>query len=138
MEGYLKRTPQGRVGDRIELQEARRLLGKPRQAPARRLRDAGATVALATDFNPGSSPLPSMPLVLTMACSQLGLDPYEAIWAATAAGAMALRLTDGRGTLRPGAPADLVWWAVEEVAEIPYRYGCPPIEGVWKRGRRVH
>jgi imidazolonepropionase len=112
-------------------------LGKPRQAPARRLRDAGATIALATDFNPGSSPSPSMPLVLTMACSQLGLDPYEAIHAATAAGATALRLTDGRGTLRAGAPADLIWWAVEEVAEIPYRYGRPPIEGVWKRGTRV-
>ena len=113
-------------------------LGKSRQAPARRLREAGAIVALATDFNPGSSPSPSMPLILTMACSQLGLDPYEAIHAATAAGAQALRLTDGRGTLRIGAPADLIWWAVEEVAEVPYRYGRPPIEGVWKRGTRVH
>jgi imidazolonepropionase len=64
--------------------------------------DAGATVALATDFNPGSSPTPSMPLVLTLACSLMGMDPLEAIVAATAGGARALRLTDGTGTLATG------------------------------------
>ena len=112
-------------------------LGKRQFAPARRLEDEGVTVALATDFNPGSAPSASMPLVLTMACSQMGLDPLEAIRAATVGGARALRFTDGRGELREGAPADLVLWSVADYAEIPYRFGRPPIAGVWKRGVNV-
>jgi imidazolonepropionase len=112
-------------------------LGKTRYAPARRLIEAGATVALATDFNPGSSPTPSMPLVLTLACSQMGMDPLEAIVAATAGGARALRLNDGTGTIAAGAPADLALWDVAEYGELPYRFGAPPLRGVWKRGRRV-
>jgi imidazolonepropionase len=112
-------------------------LGKRGYAPARRLLDAGATVALATDFNPGTAPSPSMPLVMTMACSLMGMEPLEALWSATAGGARALRLEDGRGTIRVGAPGDLVLWDVDDVAEIAYRFGAPPIRGVWKRGRRV-
>jgi imidazolonepropionase len=112
-------------------------LGKARYAPARRLIDAGATVALATDFNPGSSPTPSMPLVLTLACSLMGMDPLEAIVAATAGGARALRLEDGTGSIRPGAPADLVVWDVADHRELPYRFGSPPLRGVWKRGQQV-
>lgn len=112
-------------------------LGKRNYAPARRLLDAGATVALATDFNPGSSPTPSMPLVLTLACSLMGMDPLEAIVAATAGGARALRLGDGAGTLRDGAPADLLLWRVPDHREIPYRFGAAPLAGVWKRGQRV-
>jgi imidazolonepropionase len=112
-------------------------LGRREYAPARRLIDAGVTVALATDFNPGSSPTPSMPLVLTLACSLMGMDPLEAIVAATLGGARALRLTDGRGTLLPGAPADLVVWDVARHEELPYRFGSPPLYGVWKRGTRL-
>jgi imidazolonepropionase len=94
-------------------------------------------VALASDFNPGSAPSPSLPLVMTLACSRMGMTPLETIHAATAGGARALRLTDGRGTLRPGAPADLVLWDVTDHREIPYRFGHPPIAGVWKAGTRV-
>jgi imidazolonepropionase len=112
-------------------------LGRTRYAPARRLLDAGATVALATDFNPGSSPTPSMPLVLTLACSLMGMDPLEAIVAATAGGARALRLADGTGTIRVGAPADLLLWNIGDHRELPYRFGLPPLQGVWKRGERV-
>lgn len=112
-------------------------LGKNRYAPARRLLDAGVTVALATDFNPGSSPTPCMPLVLTIACSQMGMDPLEAIFAATAGGARALRLRDGRGVIAPGASADLVLWDLQDYNEIPYRFGDARIAGVWKRGVRV-
>jgi imidazolonepropionase len=112
-------------------------LGRKQYAPGRRLLDAGAKVALATDFNPGSAPSPSMPLVLTIACSQMGFDPLEALVAATAGGARALRLEDGRGTLRPGAPADLVLWDAADYREIPYRFGSPLVRGVWKRGVRV-
>jgi imidazolonepropionase len=112
-------------------------LGKSRYAPARRLIDAGATVALATDFNPGSSPTSSMQLVLTLACSQMRMDPLEAIVAATAGGARALRLTDGTGTLAPGGPADLAVWNIADHRELPYRYGAAPLRGVWKRGQPV-
>ena len=112
-------------------------LGKTTYAPARKLLDHGATVALATDFNPGSSPTPSMPLVMTIACSQMAMDPLEALWAATAGGARALRIDDGRGTLRPGAPADMVVWAASDYRELSYRFGVNLVRGVWKRGRRV-
>ncbi|MEX0907854.1 MAG: imidazolonepropionase [Gemmatimonadota bacterium] len=112
-------------------------LGRTAHAPARRLLDAGVTVALATDFNPGSSPTPSMPLVLTLACSLMGMDPIEAIYAATAAGARALRLADGTGTITAGAPADLLLWDIGDHRELPYRYGTVPLSGVWTRGTRV-
>jgi imidazolonepropionase len=112
-------------------------LGRTRYAPARRLLDAGATVALATDFNPGSSPTPSMPLILTLACSQMGMRPLEAIVAATAGGARALGLTDGTGTVQPGAPADLAVWRAADHRELPYRFGAAELAGVWKRGKRV-
>ena len=112
-------------------------LGRPRWAPGRALLDAGATVALATDFNPGSSPTPSMHFVLTAACSRMGMSPAESLRAATAGGAAALELADGRGTLAPGAPADLVLWRASSAGEIPYRLAAPIIEGVWKAGERV-
>lgn len=112
-------------------------LGKSGYAPARRLMEAGATVALATDFNPGSSPTPNMALMMTLACSRMAMDPLEALWSATAAGARALRLDDGRGTLAEGAPADVVVWAASDYREIPYRFGVNLVRGVWKRGERV-
>jgi imidazolonepropionase len=112
-------------------------LGRPRFAPARALLDAGATVALATDFNPGSSPTPSLPFVMTAACSRMGMSPAEALRAATAGGAAALELGEGQGTLAPGAPADLALWKVGGVAELPYRLAAPVCAGVWKGGRRV-
>src|SRR5690606_21875915 len=112
-------------------------LGKRDYAPARRLIDAGATVALATDFNPGSAPGSGLPLVMTMACSQMGMEPLEALVAATAGGARALRLEDGRGTLRVGAPAGLVVWVVDDHRQVRYGFGAPLVRGVWNRGERV-
>jgi imidazolonepropionase len=111
-------------------------LGKTKFAPARRLLDAGATVALATDYNPGTAPSSSMPLVLTMACSQMRMTPLEAITAATAGGARALRERDV-GSISAGAHADLVLWRVSDYREIPYRFGNPPVAGVWLGGVRV-
>ena len=112
-------------------------LGRKQHAPARKLLDSGATIALATDFNPGSCPSPSLPLVMTVACSLLGLEPLEAIVAATAGGARALALGDGRGTLVDGAPADLVLWRADDHRLIPYRFGVSLVQAVWKRGVRV-
>lgn len=111
-------------------------LGKATYAPARRLLDAGAEVALATDFNPGSSASPSLPLILTMACSQMGMSPLEALVAATRGGAGALRLRD-RGTVSPGARADLVVWDTDDYRAIPYRYGVRLARSVWKGGAQV-
>jgi imidazolonepropionase len=112
-------------------------LGRPKWAPGRALLDAGATVALATDFNPGSCPSPNLQFMMTTACSRMGMSPAESLRAATAAGAQALELTDGRGTIAAGAPADLVLWNVESTDEIAYRLAAPIVAGVWKRGERV-
>lgn len=112
-------------------------LGKKNYAPGRQLIDAGARVALATDYNPGSSPISNMSLVLTLACSQMGMDPIEAIVAATAGGADALQLTDGRGRIATGAPADLIVWRVDDYQEIPYAFGAAPIRAVYKGGDQV-
>jgi len=109
-------------------------LGRTAYAPARALLDAGAIVALATDFNPGSSPTPGLPIVLTLACSQMRMSPLEALVAATAGGAAALRLDDGTGTIAEGAPADLVWWSVPDHREIPYHVGVNRVGRVWVGG----
>ncbi len=111
-------------------------LGKTSYAPARKLLDAGATVALATDYNPGTAPSPSMPLVLTMACSQMRMTPLEAITAGTAGGARAIRQREV-GVIEAGAHADMVLWHVADYREIPYRFGTPPVAGVWLGGNRV-
>lgn len=112
-------------------------LGKDRFPPARRLIDAGAAVALATDFNPGSSPTVNLQFVMSLACSRLHMSPGEALVAATANGAAALRIGDGRGGLEPGAPADIAAFRVTDYRLIPYLYGSNHCVAVWKRGRRV-
>jgi imidazolonepropionase len=112
-------------------------LGKDDYPPARKLVDRGAAVALATDFNPGSSPTVNLQIVMSVACSTLGMSPAEALVAATANGAAALQLQDGRGTLEPGAPADIAAFGVPDYRLIPYLYGSNHCVGVWKRGRRV-
>jgi imidazolonepropionase len=111
-------------------------LGSTEYAPARALLDAGATVALATDFNPGSAASPSMPMTLTIACSRMGMDPLEALCAATAAGACALHL-EHHGVLSVGAPADLVLWGAADYREIPYRFGVNLVRGVWIDGEKA-
>jgi imidazolonepropionase len=112
-------------------------LGRKEYAPARRLLESGAVVALASDFNPGSCATPNLPLIMTIACSQMGMDPLEALVGATRNGARALRLDDGRGTLAFGAPADLVLWDTADYREIPYRFGVRLAKRVWKRGQEV-
>lgn len=90
---------------------------------ARRLIDAGAAVALATDFNPGTSPTTSMSLMLSMACTQMRMSPAEAISAATINGAHALRLADRKGSIEPGKDADLAIFDVKDYREICYWFG---------------
>jgi imidazolonepropionase len=98
-------------------------LGLKQYAPARRLIDAGAIVALATDYNPGTSPTVSMPMVLSLACTQLRMTPAEALVAATINGAYALRREKQIGSLEEGKQADLGVFDVDDYREIPYYFG---------------
>jgi imidazolonepropionase len=91
---------------------------------ARRLIDAGAAVALATDYNPGTSPTTNMPLVLSLACTQMRMSPAEAIAAATMNGAHALRLATRKGSIEAGKDADLAIFDVKDYREICYWFGA--------------
>jgi imidazolonepropionase len=113
-------------------------LGKREQAPARRLVAAGVPVALATDFNPGTSPTTNFPLVLTLGVSQLRLSVAEAMIAGTVNGAAALALADRVGQLAPGFSADLALWDVGDVRELPYWYGAARCRASWARGKPCH
>jgi imidazolonepropionase len=95
-------------------------LGLETYPPARKLIDAGVPVALATDYNPGSSPARSMPFVLSLACTQMKMTPAEAISAATINGAWALQLQNQKGSIEPGKDADLAAFEVSDYREIPY------------------
>ncbi|WP_326753097.1 imidazolonepropionase [Streptomyces hirsutus] len=103
---------------------------------ARRLLDAGVTVALSTDCNPGSSFTSSVPFCVALAVRDMGMTPDEALWSATAGGAAALRRTDV-GRLAPGARADLVLLDAPSHVHLAYRPGVPLVTGVWRRGVRV-
>jgi imidazolonepropionase len=103
---------------------------------ARRLLDAGVTVALATDCNPGSSYTTSMPFCIALAVREMGMTPADAIHAATAGGARALRRED-IGVLRPGARADLLVLSAPEPGYLAYRPGVALVAGVWKDGRPI-
>jgi imidazolonepropionase len=109
-------------------------LGKKGQAPARRLVEAGAAVALATDFNPGTSPTVSLPLVMALGVSQLGLRHAEALTAVTVNAAAAVGLAGERGQLAPGFMADLVLAAVEDWREAAYWMGANVVSAVWTGG----
>ncbi|GLW62475.1 imidazolonepropionase [Actinomadura rubrobrunea] len=103
---------------------------------ARRLIDAGATVALATDCNPGSCYTSSMPFCIALAVRDMRMTPAEAVWAATAGGARALR-RDDVGRLAPGARADVLLLDAPSHVHLAYRPGVPQVAAVWKAGRRV-
>ncbi|MEX2109490.1 MAG: imidazolonepropionase [Gemmatimonadaceae bacterium] len=109
-------------------------LGKPRQAPARELIDAGAAVALASDFNPGTSPTVNFPLILTLGVSQLRMTDAEVIIAATVNGAAALGLAEETGQIAPGFAADLALFEIGDYRELPYWYGARLCVGAWRAG----
>jgi imidazolonepropionase len=113
-------------------------LGKAKQAPARALIDAGAAVALATDFNPGTSPTVNFPLMLTLAVSQLRMSLAEVLVSATVNGAAAVRLAGETGQIAPGFAADLALFAIADVRELPYWYGARLCVGTWKAGAPCH
>jgi imidazolonepropionase len=113
-------------------------LGKSTYAPARALIDASAIVALATDFNPGTAPSVSMPMVLSLACTQMRMTPAEAIGAATVNAAHALRRADRLGSLEPGKQADLCAFALCDYREIPYYFGTNLCRWTLKRGQVIY
>jgi imidazolonepropionase len=112
-------------------------LGWKNYAPARALIDAGAVVALATDYNPGTSPTVSTPMILSLACSQLRMSPAEAIAATTINGAYALRRERRIGSLETGKQADLAVFEVEDYREIPYYFGMQRCWMTMKNGEVV-
>jgi imidazolonepropionase len=99
-------------------------LGLKNYPDARRLIEAGVPVALATDYNPGTSPTISMPMAMSLACTQMKMSPAEAIVAATINGAWALRLSNHKASIEPGKDADLAVFDVGDYREIPYWYGA--------------
>jgi imidazolonepropionase len=105
--------------------------------PARTFIDRGIPVALATDFNPGTSPTPSLPFVMTVACLELKLTPSEALAATTINAAAALGLADEVGSIETGRYADLVIWNVPTHRQIPYWPAADLVRTVVKRGRVV-
>jgi imidazolonepropionase len=113
-------------------------LGLTEYAPARALIEAGAIVALATDYNPGTSPTLSMPMILSLACTQLRMTPAEAITAATFNAAYALRREKQIGSLEVGKQADLAVFEVADYREIPYYFGVSHCWMTVKRGRVIH
>jgi imidazolonepropionase len=106
-------------------------------APARRFIEAGVPVAIATDFNPGTSPTASLPLAMTVACLALKLTPAEALAATTINAAHALGLGDEIGSIEAGKQADVVIWRVPDAAQIPYWPAADLVRTVIQRGRIV-
>lgn len=113
-------------------------LGLKDYAPARKLIDAGAVIGVATDFNPGTSPTLSMPMILSLACTQMRMTPAEAITAATINPAYSLRLHDRVGSLDVGKYADLAAFDVADYREIPYYFGVNLCSFTMKRGAILH
>jgi imidazolonepropionase len=109
-------------------------LGRSGHAPARRLIDSGAAVALATDFNPGSSPGMSLPLMAMMGVSQLRMLPAEAVVAITVNGAAAIGEAHRVGQIATGFAADFALAAVTDWRELPYWYGANLVSRAWVSG----
>jgi imidazolonepropionase len=99
-------------------------LGLSRYPDARKLIESGIAVALATDYNPGSSPTLSMPMAMSLACTHMKMSPAESITAATINGACALRVADRKGSIEPGKDADLAVFDVNDYREIPYWFAA--------------
>jgi len=110
-------------------------LGGGRYAPARRMIEEGVAVALGTDFNPGSCTAVSLPLIMSIACTHLGMSPAEALAASTLNAAYACGEGARAGSLEPGKRADLVVWHAKDFREIPYWLGANLVWRVIRAGR---
>ncbi len=113
-------------------------LGKSEYAPARMIIDKGLTIALATDYNPGSSFIQSMSFIIGLACLYLHMTVEEAFTAATFGGAAALRREESIGTIEVGKQADLIIWDVLELSELAYRVGENRVKTIIKSGNSIN
>jgi imidazolonepropionase len=113
-------------------------LGLNRYAPARALIDSGSAVALATDFNPGSSPAPALPLVMSLACAQMNMTPAEALTAVTVNAAASLGRSQTHGILEAGRQADFTIFAAQDYREVPYYLGAQLLKCAFRAGRLVY
>jgi len=112
-------------------------LGKTRYPRAREMIDAGLAVVLATDFNPGSSQTPSMPMVLSLAATQMKMTPAEGVTAATINAAYSLHRGDRIGSLEPGKLANFAIFDCTDYRELAYYFGIPQTHSVYVKGERV-
>src|SRR4051812_24178645 len=112
-------------------------LGSSRYPRAREMIEAGLAVVLATDFNPGSSPTPGMPMILSLACTQMKMSPAEAITATTVNAAYTVNRGEKIGSLEPGKLANFVIFDCEDYRELPYWFGMPQTRSVYVRGECV-
>ena len=112
-------------------------LGKTRYPRARDMIEAGLAVVLATDFNPGSSPTPSMPMVLSLAATQMKMTPAEGVTAATINAAYSLSRGDKIGSLEAGKLANFCIFDCADYRELAYWFGLPQTHSVYVRGERV-
>jgi len=121
----------------VLLPGANYFLGHKEFPDARRLIDAGVPVALATDYNPGTSPTPSMPFVMSLACTHLKMTPAEAIAVGTINAACALGMQDRKGSLEAGKDADMAIFDVKDYREIAYWFAWDRCDGMVVAGRAV-
>jgi len=112
-------------------------LGSTAYPRAREMLDAGLAVVLATDFNPGSSPTPSMPMILSIACTQMKMSPAEAITASTINAAYSLNRGGKIGSLERGKLANFSIFDCEDYRELAYWFGIPQTHSVYVKGERV-
>ncbi len=113
-------------------------LGKSSYAPYKKLKLAGVDIALATDFNPGSCYIQSMPFIVSLACIYMKMDILDAIKAGTFNGAKALGLEQEVGSIEEGKKGDIVIWTVDDPVEIPYKVKESLIRNVIKYGKSVN
>ena len=113
-------------------------LGKTRYPRARDMVDAGLAVVLATDFNPGSSPTPSVPMVLSLAATHMKMTPAEGVTAATINAAYSLGRGDRIGSLEPGKVANFAIFDCEDYRELAYYFGLPQTRSVYVRGAHIY
>ena len=112
-------------------------LGSSGYPRAREMIEAGLGVVLATDFNPGSSPTASMPMILSLACTQMKMSPVEALTAATINAAHSLNRGNKIGSLEPGKLANFSIFACQDYRELAYWFGIPQTHSVYAKGKRV-
>lgn len=112
-------------------------LNLSRYANARAMIDAGLDVVIATDFNAGSSPTASLPMVMSLACMHMKMTPQEAWLGVTINAAKSLGLEDQVGTITEGKRADLVLWDTDDFRDVPFHFGTNLVRKVWKNGELV-